>query len=69
VSRTLSGDSPEARLAQLTKRVEAIERRQPKTIAFGDGTRIRTRLGLHSDGKYGLRVWSAAGALVIDNTA
>lgn len=68
MSRTIPDRSLEARFSDLTKRVEALERRQPAAIAFGDATRIRVRVGKQDNGSFGIRVWNASGALVIDHT-
>lgn len=69
MGRHVGQKTPESRIADLEKRLADLERRQPKSFAISDGTRVRVRLGLQSDGKYGLRVWNAAGTLVVDNTA
>jgi hypothetical protein len=69
MSRGLADSSnPEVRLAALMKRGEALEREQPARLSHSDGTRIRSRLGLQLDGKYGLRVWNTAGTVVFDQT-
>lgn len=58
----------ERRLAQIERRLAALERPAPTSIAFTDGTRVRVRIGLQDDGKYGVRVWTSAGALTYDQT-
>lgn len=68
MSRLVAESTPEARLRDLERRVETLERRTPASLAFSDGTRIRVRLGEHSDGKFGLRVWNASGSLIYDYT-
>jgi hypothetical protein len=69
MSRTPQPPSDDLRFRALEQRLERLERAQPSSIAFKDaaGT-LRVRLGEQTDGKYGLRVWDAAGALVIDST-
>lgn len=59
-----------ARLQRLEDRVQRLEldRERPFLELRGPGAE-RVRLGRQDDGRWGLRVWSAAGALIIDTTA
>lgn len=68
MSRFKGETTDAARIRDLEKRVEALERRQPPSLSFSDGTRVRVRIGRQDDGKFGLRVWTSAGALTIDYT-
>lgn len=69
MSRLPQPYEPQTDLAQVKKDLLGLQRHNPSSIAFSDGTRVRTRIGLQDDGKYGLRVWNAAGTLVVDQTA
>lgn len=55
-------------LLELQARVDRLERNSPKAIGMRDGTRQRILLGLDSsNGKYGLKIWDAAGVLQVNN--
>lgn len=63
------------RAGDILSRIDALEKElsdlrrlvQAPFFAGADATgRVRFRVGLQEDGKYGLRVWSAAGALLVD---
>jgi len=57
-------------VAALQRRVGELERdrQRPYLELRGTGQR-RVRLGLQDDGTWGLRVWSAAGVLIVNDTA
>lgn len=55
-------------LERRIERLEALLQRSALETRSADGV-LRVRLGRQDDGAYGLRVWSAAGVLVIDETA
>lgn len=59
-----------ALVLELERRVARLERLvQAQRRDFRDtGGLLRVRVGLQDDGRYGLRVWTSAGALVIDST-
>jgi hypothetical protein len=63
------GGSPsQGQVSDAASTASRISRTKPKTIAWSDGNITRVRIGAHSDGKYGLRVWNAAGKLEYDET-
>lgn len=66
------------RIRDLDRRIATLERSRGRltaataregtiTILDAAGT-TRVVLGLQADGKYGLRVWTSAGALAVDDT-
>ncbi len=56
------------RVAALEKRVEQLLRGTTQTVVFPDGSRVRVEVGLVAGGRYGIRVYDNAGALVHDFT-
>ena len=61
-------DSIERDIAELKRRISALERVTPESIAFSDGTRIRVQIGKQADGSYGMKVWNSSGVLTINST-
>lgn len=55
---------------ELRQRVAQLERaQQASRLSFTDGAgTLRVRVGRQDDGAWGLRVWTSAGALAIDET-
>jgi hypothetical protein len=64
----ISARNPDDRLAMylrgLEDRIAAVERKQPLSISIRDPSRQRMLLGYDSsNGKYGIKIWDAAGTL------
>lgn len=60
--------NPDDRLAHylrgLERRIETLERVQPLSASYRDPARQRVLIGYDtSNGKYGLKIWDAAGVL------
>ena len=65
MSRYIGETSIEGRIRTLEQRVEGLERRQPRSIAFADEYRNRVRIGEDpSSGKFGVWVWNSGGGLI-----
>lgn len=58
---------PIRELEEKVQRLELDRQRPYLELRHGDGER-RVRIGLQDDGRWGVRVWDGAGALVVDDT-
>jgi hypothetical protein len=68
VSKSIGIKTEAQEIADLRRRIEAIERGRPDSFSFVDSSGVRVRIGQQLDGKYGVRVWNSSGVLVYDST-